>query len=219
MQSPRSLQSPSAHSSFSNRRPNHEWPRLFPDLRLSTKSSVPYWASLPSPPMSGSPPSEDHLDPPQLAGHRRKRSPTPPTAGAATGVDSDAPPRPSDVEEQFLQQRFPPASTATGSITTTYPSPYTSAQTYSYGPANPPLVGPPITAEEAQPGPGEVSPKTTRKTKAHVASACMNCKKKHLRCDNARPCRRCVQSGKEVRFDKPTTGVLNLTNGFWRVHA
>ncbi|RHZ47593.1 putative C6 transcription factor [Aspergillus thermomutatus] len=41
-------------------------------------------------------------------------------------------------------------------------------------------------------------PKGTRRTKAHVASACVNCKKKHLGCDSARPCRRCVLSGKEV---------------------
>lgn len=41
-------------------------------------------------------------------------------------------------------------------------------------------------------------PKGTRRTKAHVASACVNCKKKHLGCDPARPCRRCVLSGKEV---------------------
>ncbi|RAK78548.1 putative C6 transcription factor [Aspergillus fijiensis CBS 313.89] len=40
--------------------------------------------------------------------------------------------------------------------------------------------------------------KPTRRTKAHVASACVNCKKKHLGCDPARPCRRCVLSGKEV---------------------
>lgn len=38
-----------------------------------------------------------------------------------------------------------------------------------------------------------------RKPQAQVASACVNCKKKHLRCDNRRPCRRCMQSGKEVR--------------------
>ncbi|CAG8360237.1 unnamed protein product [Penicillium salamii] len=38
--------------------------------------------------------------------------------------------------------------------------------------------------------------KSTRRTKAHVASACVNCKKKHLGCDPARPCRRCVLSGK-----------------------
>ncbi|GAD97702.1 C6 transcription factor, putative [Paecilomyces variotii No. 5] len=39
-------------------------------------------------------------------------------------------------------------------------------------------------------------PKTTRRTKAHVASACVNCKRKHLGCDSARPCRRCVVAGK-----------------------
>lgn len=43
-----------------------------------------------------------------------------------------------------------------------------------------------------------LSHKPTRRTKAHVASACVNCKKKHLGCDSARPCRRCVLAGKEV---------------------
>ncbi|KAJ6092497.1 hypothetical protein N7486_007786 [Penicillium sp. IBT 16267x] len=41
-----------------------------------------------------------------------------------------------------------------------------------------------------------LAPKSTRRTKAHVASACVNCKKKHLGCDPARPCRRCVLAGK-----------------------
>lgn len=44
--------------------------------------------------------------------------------------------------------------------------------------------------------------KSTRRTKAHVASACVNCKKKHLGCDPARPCRRCVLSGKAVSLSK-----------------
>ncbi|CRG86606.1 hypothetical protein PISL3812_03616 [Talaromyces islandicus] len=39
-------------------------------------------------------------------------------------------------------------------------------------------------------------PRSTRRAKAHVASACVNCKRKHLGCDSARPCRRCVLSGK-----------------------
>lgn len=42
-------------------------------------------------------------------------------------------------------------------------------------------------------------PRSTRRAKAHVASACVNCKRKHLGCDSARPCRRCVLSGKAVR--------------------
>ncbi|RKF82915.1 putative c6 zinc finger domain containing protein [Golovinomyces cichoracearum] len=41
------------------------------------------------------------------------------------------------------------------------------------------------------------SPKQQRKTKGHVASACVPCKKAHLRCDAQRPCSRCVSNGKE----------------------
>ncbi|KAK1256111.1 hypothetical protein MKX07_008370 [Trichoderma sp. CBMAI-0711] len=41
------------------------------------------------------------------------------------------------------------------------------------------------------------SPKTQRKTKGHVASACVPCKKAHLRCDAQRPCSRCLGNGKE----------------------
>ncbi|ORY13500.1 hypothetical protein BCR34DRAFT_623776 [Clohesyomyces aquaticus] len=39
--------------------------------------------------------------------------------------------------------------------------------------------------------------KPARRTKAHVASACVNCKKAHLSCDVQRPCGRCVASGKQ----------------------
>ncbi|KAF2833209.1 hypothetical protein CC86DRAFT_389537 [Ophiobolus disseminans] len=39
--------------------------------------------------------------------------------------------------------------------------------------------------------------KPARRTKAHVASACVNCKKAHLSCDVQRPCNRCVSSGKQ----------------------
>ncbi|OCL07051.1 hypothetical protein AOQ84DRAFT_65998 [Glonium stellatum] len=39
--------------------------------------------------------------------------------------------------------------------------------------------------------------KPARRTKAHVASACVNCKKAHLSCDVQRPCGRCVTSGKQ----------------------
>ncbi|KAK6438731.1 hypothetical protein LTR95_005061 [Oleoguttula sp. CCFEE 5521] len=45
-----------------------------------------------------------------------------------------------------------------------------------------------------------VSPQSargSRKTKTHVASACVNCKRAHLSCDVQRPCGRCVTSGKQ----------------------
>lgn len=55
------------------------------------------------------------------------------------------------------------------------------------------------------PGP----PGVARRAKAHVPSACVNCKKKHLACETKRPCNRCVASGKEVsQFD------LALGHGF-----
>ncbi|EFW98481.1 c6 zinc finger domain containing protein [Grosmannia clavigera kw1407] len=41
------------------------------------------------------------------------------------------------------------------------------------------------------------SPKSQRKTKGHVASACVPCKRAHLRCDSQRPCSRCLSNNKE----------------------
>ncbi|QIW99349.1 hypothetical protein AMS68_004867 [Peltaster fructicola] len=41
------------------------------------------------------------------------------------------------------------------------------------------------------------SARPVRRAKAHVASACINCKRAHLSCDIQRPCRRCVDAGKE----------------------
>ncbi|PBP20619.1 c6 zinc finger domain containing protein [Diplocarpon rosae] len=41
------------------------------------------------------------------------------------------------------------------------------------------------------------SSKQQRKTKGHVASACVPCKRAHLRCDAQRPCSRCLSNGKE----------------------
>ncbi|BFZ58807.1 hypothetical protein PYCC9005_005872 [Savitreella phatthalungensis] len=35
-----------------------------------------------------------------------------------------------------------------------------------------------------------------RRVKAHVASACVNCKRAHLACDSQRPCHRCISIGK-----------------------
>lgn len=45
---------------------------------------------------------------------------------------------------------------------------------------------------------GPSSARGGRKSKTHVASACINCKRAHLSCDIQRPCARCVASGKQV---------------------
>ncbi|KAI6376760.1 hypothetical protein MCOR25_002723 [Pyricularia grisea] len=72
----------------------------------------------------------------------------------------------------------------------------------SLGPP-PTLSGPPQPSYSNPPRPSPqephpyTSPKTQRKTKGHVASACVPCKKAHLRCDSQRPCSRCISNGKE----------------------
>ncbi|KAF2631953.1 hypothetical protein BU25DRAFT_331440 [Macroventuria anomochaeta] len=79
-------------------------------------------------------------------------------------------------------------------------------QSYAYGypPAGASSYGPgaqhagPQTQPAAMIAPPPARPtKPARRTKAHVASACVNCKKAHLSCDVQRPCGRCVASGKQ----------------------
>lgn len=40
------------------------------------------------------------------------------------------------------------------------------------------------------------SPEKLNKKRSHVTKACVNCKKAHVSCDNARPCSRCQERGK-----------------------
>lgn len=59
-------------------------------------------------------------------------------------------------------------------------------------------------------------PGIARRAKAHVPSACVNCKRKHLACETRRPCNRCVQSGKEVRLPRSLTNFMLIltTEGY-----
>lgn len=85
------------------------------------------------------------------------------------------------------------------------PPSYGGTQNYSYGyPGTgvPPYLGNQSAGPQGQPAamitPQALRPhKPARRTKAHVASACVNCKKAHLSCDVQRPCGRCVASGKQ----------------------
>lgn len=62
--------------------------------------------------------------------------------------------------------------------------------------SNPFLSGPiqttPLTGQ-----PSVRAAKPARRNKAHVASACVNCKRAHLSCDVQRPCARCIAGGKQ----------------------
>jgi Fungal Zn(2)-Cys(6) binuclear cluster domain len=194
MQHSRPPNFPLLFPSFKTHRSSLDASRFAVHLTLPKPTAVPVWASLPTPPMSGSPPPEQHFEPPQIAGRRRKRSETPPTTTAPTAA---SPPTPLEHSSQVASSQARTgslegdASAQQGAYLSSYPPP-----PVTYGSAVPMgvLSG---TPPEVSYGP-DVSPRAVRKTKAHVASACVNCKKKHLRCDNARPCKRCVQSGKEV---------------------
>ena len=146
--------------------------------------------------MSGSPPPEQPAEPPQIAGRRRKRSHTPPPTSAAV-VPSPLTPLEHTAPRSGAQAR---GGETIGELPVP-PGPYVPhfALPGSYqATSGLPTVS--VGGPEPRYAPTPISPRATRKPKAHVASACINCKKKHLRCDNSRPCRRCVQSGKEVCF-------------------
>lgn len=196
----RSSTLPTTHPSFSKHRYSQDYPSFPLKLNLPTPTPVPVWASLPSPPMSGTPSPDPSSNLPQLAGQRRKREDTPPSTtqevpqSAATSLNI------SPLVEQTAQRYGGPSSAGRASEPTSMPPPLTmtwdqpagyqssGGTAYTQYAAVPPLVT----------RPQQISPRATRKTKAHVASACVNCKRKHLRCDETRPCRRCVQGGKEV---------------------
>ena len=64
------------------------------------------------------------------------------------------------------------------------------------------------------------STRTGRKSKSHVASACVNCKRAHLSCDVQRPCTRCVASGKQASSDQgPIATSAQQANQRDRTHA
>ncbi|EXJ55258.1 hypothetical protein A1O7_08184 [Cladophialophora yegresii CBS 114405] len=144
--------------------------------------------------MSGSPPPERPAEPPQIAGRRRKRSHTPPVTTTATTL---APITPLDTSAAR------PATLLRGGETLgelavqhdpyalNYPPPPTTYQAAST------LLSSSTSAQDARFALSPISPRTTRKPKAHVASACVNCKRKHLRA-----AKRCVYLGDERREEK-----------------
>jgi hypothetical protein len=198
---------PSLFPSFKRHRSSIDQAKFKIDLRLPALPPLPVWASLPTPPMSGSPTSDKPSSPRQIAGQRRKRSDSPPpVTTASSSLPAILHPDPSatgpyapPLGERPLYGPLQPPS---------YTTPYTPARMLAYSGGSVAIAAPSPT--ETRFPPSQISPRTTRKNKAHVASACINCKKKHLRCDNARPCHRCVQSGKEVRMSFEPNSVLYI---------
>lgn len=171
----------------------------------------------PSPPMSGSPPLP--TKPFQGAGERGQAPGGYPTVNPQDGyrgtanqqspIDPRGPPSmPPSLPRLFQQeqQEAMPYPYRRPEEPLTRPSQYPQAgvlgmsQQPGYlpaaGPSAPapyPVPSRPLVAESQQ----MTSPKSQRKTKGHVASACVPCKRAHLRCDAQRPCSRCITNGKE----------------------
>lgn len=188
--------------SFKRQRLDSDSSRFSLNLSLSKPIPTPGWASLPSPPMSGSPPSEPPFEPPPAATSRRRKRSDTPTAHAPSTVSTPVITPATIVSESRAERRGGVVAATTGINIqpATWPTPYTVSQSVGFsGGASV------LTAGTSSPFPSQYvsipsSPKSTRKSKVHVPSACVNCKKKHLRCDNSRPCHRCLQSGKEVSY-------------------
>lgn len=172
--------------------------------------------SYPSPPMSDSlSPSrrpahvveaEGHPYQPRLHEPRPHPPPSslldPRSANIPHGIAQQRPLYPGESQVRAPPMHYHPA----GALDSPY-GPVHVAQNYVYG--YPPSNVSQYLGSQGGPGPqvqqgAIITPqplrqaKPARRTKAHVASACVNCKKAHLSCDVQRPCGRCVASGKQV---------------------
>jgi len=171
--------------------------------RLRRKSAIgwnfiPAFASAyPSPPMSNPPSPTRHLPDPPFSSSTSVQQFQPPTTTTATTTSGLVP----------IQGRLTAYPTTFGA------SPFTHQTVQPHSRAPPPFTYTPTGAttgygtesavgtQHSAPNVGESdSPglRGGRKSKAHVASACVNCKRAHLSCDVQRPCARCVAAGKQV---------------------
>ena len=184
--------------------PSPERLSLNPSRSTNDRGCSPRALQLPRS-MSSSNPARDTSDTAgdsRRPGHPELPQPVPTTTAASFGPVLTSGPPSSESREPTLQ-RVVSASTSELSQ-----RPFAVSDTL---PRLPPVFGEQTASQHVDPtfGPATlatsppgttrtVGQKPTRRTKAHVASACVNCKKKHLGCDSARPCRRCVLAGKSV---------------------
>ena len=203
-----------------------DWQQRRPDLTLTKSPLWSYSAGLgaqayPSPPMSDSPtsPRRSSQQPPTSSrngsGTLAPATTSLPAVGITPRIQGAPPPitdasqvYPSQQQVLYVPQRQdlqprPPALGLPGRAV--YSEPFASSSQVSMAP----MLGAQQFGAQAPPGlyAGPVSAptpsvpriqRTSRRAKAHVAKACQNCKKAHLSCDEARPCTRCVASGKQV---------------------
>ncbi|RGP60176.1 transcription activator of gluconeogenesis ert1 [Fusarium longipes] len=195
--------------------------RIALDLTWASESAkhdtIARYRAYPSPPMSGSPPlpprqpqdSGDRGQPP--VGYSASNQPDPywVNLNQQPPTDNRGPPNMQTALPRLFQQAAPDASPfpyrrpddpASRHVSYIQSGAAPMPQQTGYIPSAVPGVSSPY-ASSARPSIIEnqpmTSPKSQRKTKGHVASACVPCKRAHLRCDAQRPCSRCITNGKE----------------------
>jgi hypothetical protein len=196
------MSEPRVHDRFSTSPQPHDLFRQFrSDLTRRLSSGRPrqypadWWAApYPSPPMSNppSPPKTQSTSLPAITTQPQLLTSTSSQAGNLAEVS-----RTFANSASLVQSEPSPTHTNDGSLhphSTSAPSTTLStyaAQLYSH------VTGPPSNEPESV---GSAAPllRGSRRSKTHVASACINCKRAHLSCDVQRPCARCVASGKQV---------------------
>ncbi|OTB08162.1 hypothetical protein M426DRAFT_201906 [Hypoxylon sp. CI-4A] len=190
--------------------------------RAETDCALRSTRAYPSPPMSGSPPippkpnpevgdrgqggfqptSHDAYRPSSaLPGGEYRAAPPPqppllpPTVSTSRSFPSEGP------ERMSYSYHRPDEAMGRPISFSQQPGPMMPQPQYPLPPVVGPSLGPsPYAMPSNPPGtenPAYTSPKSQRKTKGHVASACVPCKRAHLRCDAQRPCSRCLSNGKE----------------------
>ncbi|KAI1658027.1 hypothetical protein F4813DRAFT_68284 [Daldinia decipiens] len=172
------------------------WARAETDCALSSTRAYP------SPPMSGSPPPLPPKSYPEVGDRGGKYRTAPPQSSLLPPTTSSTRPYPQEAPERMPYPYHRPEDTMGRPIPyAQQPGPMVPQPQYSLPPVVGPNIGPssypmPSNPQGAE-NPPYASPKSQRKTKGHVASACVPCKRAHLRCDAQRPCSRCLSNGKE----------------------
>jgi len=173
--------------------PCFDWIQLLPTRPRGRLGRAPSWQvglSYPSPPMSG-PPSPARRPSDSSNSEENLQDVTMlsvPGARLPTTIEEEEPPAAQTTPER------PATGTTAASESTTPPKPPTTRA------LSPPDPRPP--AEDVLPEtlagetPTAIASRGGRRSKAHVANACGNCKRAHLSCDVQRPCNRCVATGK-----------------------
>ncbi|KAH9810479.1 GAL4-like Zn(II)2Cys6 (or C6 zinc) binuclear cluster DNA-binding domain [Teratosphaeria destructans] len=170
------------------------------DTLLDTRGQ--HWLAYPSPPMSvpPSPAPSSAVDLPAIttiasepAGSVASRA----TTFHPTTAFSPAAAQPASLPSILSNLQAP--GHATGNVLST-PGPQNVTAATQRTPAvfaTPQLASLPQHGHSVPTTAGPSASRGSRRSKAHVASACINCKRAHLSCDVQRPCTRCVAAGKQ----------------------